>query len=158
MANPFFSVVVPLYNKALTVEATMAALLAQDFPDFEVVVVDDGSTDDGGRRVAAIRDPRIRAIRQSNSGVSVARNCGIEIAKAEWLALLDADDIWDADHLSKAACAIGEVRPMAIFGNHRLQSRRGKPRIDLGVPPQTVSDFFSFALANDGYPISASNF
>lgn len=158
MPSPFFSVVVPLYNKAQTVAATLTTALAQDYRDFEIVVVDDGSSDGSGQRVEALGDPRIRMIRQSNAGVSVARNRGVEAAAGGWVAFLDADDLWDVDHLSRLASAIRDDRAILVFGNHRLQSACGEARIDVRVPAQEIDNYFEFALANSGYPISASNF
>ena len=156
MARPAISVVIPLFNKARTVETTVRAALAQSFADFELLVVDDGSTDDGARRVEAIVDPRIRIIRQNNAGVSAARNSGIAAAQAEWIALLDADDLWDRDHLAEMARARNEGLS-AIFSNHRLQSRPARPAVKPRHPPQRIDDYFAFALANGGYPIGASS-
>ena len=87
-----FSVVIPLYNKAAYVINTIDAVLAQTFTSLEVIVVDDGSTDGGAELVAAITDTRVRLIRQSNAGVSAARNHGISLARGEWISFLDADD------------------------------------------------------------------
>jgi len=88
------SVVIPLYNKAPYFKRTLESIQAQTFPDYEVIVVDDGSTDDGARLVDALRDPRFRLIVRENGGPGRARNRGLREASGQYVAFLDADDEW----------------------------------------------------------------
>lgn len=104
-----FSVVIPLYNKELSIRNTIRSVLDQTFPDFEILVVNDGSTDSSAAIVEEFDDPRIRLIHQKNQGVSAARNKGIEKANHEWVAFLDGDDIWKENHLSEV------LRSMKLF-------------------------------------------
>lgn len=93
------SVVIPLYNKREMIERTLRSVFAQTFQDFEIIVVDDGSTDGSAEVVKSINDSRIHLIHQDNSGVSAARNRGISEAHGELIALLDGDDEWKSQYL-----------------------------------------------------------
>lgn len=95
-----FSVVIPLYNKAPYISCAVQSVLNQSLADFEVIVVDDGSSDQGAEIVKSMNDPRVSVTHQANSGVSEARNLGISLARGEWVALLDADDWHHPDHLA----------------------------------------------------------
>jgi len=88
------SVVIPLYNKEDCVFNALQSVLNQSFVDFEVIVVDDGSVDSSPKIVSSISDKRIRLISKKNGGPSSARNLGIKEAKNEYIAFLDADDLW----------------------------------------------------------------
>jgi glycosyltransferase involved in cell wall biosynthesis len=105
------SVVVPSYNGARTIAATLDALLAQTHPLREIVVVDDGSKDQTREALAPYTD-RVRAIHQVNSGVSAARNRGVAETSGEWLAFCDADDLWDPDKIAVMAAVVAS-RPDA---------------------------------------------
>ncbi len=100
--QPFFSVVIPLYNKANYISQCIKSVLDQSFSDFEIVMVDDGSTDGSVELVHGFLDDRIRLISQTNQGVSVARNTGITRATGRYVAFLDADDYWEPDLLETA--------------------------------------------------------
>lgn len=88
------SVVIPLYNKELYIERAISSVLNQKIQDFEIIIVNDGSTDKGSEIVKSIKDSRIHLINQKNSGVSSARNRGIKESRADLIAFLDADDEW----------------------------------------------------------------
>lgn len=96
--KPLVSVVIAAYNAAATLDETLRDTLAQTLPDFEIVVVDDGSTD-GTWDVLQRHAPRVRAVRQANAGIGAARNRGMREARGEFIALLDADDLCDPARL-----------------------------------------------------------
>lgn len=91
---PTVSVVIPLYNKGKYIGRAMSSVLMQTRQPFEIIVVDDGSTDDGPEKVQAFSDQRIRLFRQENKGPGAARNAGLARAKGKYVAFLDADDEW----------------------------------------------------------------
>lgn len=99
-SRPVISVVMPLYNKEGEVLASIFSVQRQSITDWELIVVDDGSNDRGPEQVAELDDKRIRLVRQKNAGVAVARNRGIELARTELIAFLDADDIWKPGFLA----------------------------------------------------------
>jgi glycosyltransferase involved in cell wall biosynthesis len=91
---PQVSVIIPAYNSAETIVRTLESVLHQTHKDFEIVVIDDGSTDDTAARVQAVGDARIRLLSYPNGGLPTARNRGIAAASGEYLGFLDADDLW----------------------------------------------------------------
>lgn len=93
------SVIIPLYNKERQIGAALESVLQQSYTDYEIFVVDDGSTDGSAAVVEGFAGARLHLIRQENGGVSAARNRGIREAKGEYIAFLDADDLWEPDFL-----------------------------------------------------------
>ena len=98
MAEPTFSVIIPVYNGAGTIQQAIRSVLDQSYPAHELIVVDDGSSDSTADEIAVFGD-RIRYLYQENAGVSAARNTGAQAATGEWLAFLDADDWYYPDRL-----------------------------------------------------------
>ena len=128
------SVIIPVYNKELTIKRTVKSVLNQTNVDFELIIVDDGSTDKSLQIIKdSFDDKRIRYVKQENSGVSVARNNGVEYARGEWIAFLDGDDIWlptyleemyNAYSLNKNAVMIGCASYTAYFNSDRVSTKR----------------------------------
>ena len=106
MNTPTFSIIVPVYNAAETLHATVASVLKQTDLDWELILVDDGSTDLSVRVMMDLtgQDDRIRMVSQNNKGPSAARNLGAVLACGRYLAFLDADDFWTADKLASHRC------------------------------------------------------
>lgn len=100
--SPFFSIIVPVYNVAPYLRECMESVLAQAFPDWEAICVDDGSTDESGDILDeyAAKDRRFRVFHQPNAGVSAARNKGLDHASGEWISFIDSDDSVPDDYLS----------------------------------------------------------
>lgn len=94
------SIIIPLYNKQHQIANAIRGILSQSYQDFEIIVVNDGSTDGSVEVLQQFDDPRISLINQANAGVSAARNRGIAAAKGEFVAFLDADDSWESDYLA----------------------------------------------------------
>ncbi len=91
------SVVIPAYNSEKTIRATIESVLQQSFKDFELIVIDDGSQDSTYQVVSSFSDSRVRVFSYPNAGVSASRNRGITKANGEFIAFLDADDLWTPD-------------------------------------------------------------
>lgn len=98
---PKISVVIPLYNKAFSIEKTLKTVLQQTFSDFEIVIINDGSTDNSAEIVESIKDCRVQLYHQENQGAAAARNFGIEKSNGNLIAFLDADDFWNPNHLEE---------------------------------------------------------
>ena len=123
-----FSIVIPLYNKGKYIADTMASVLSQTYADFEVIVVDDGSTDNGADIVKSIPDERVMYCRKANGGVSSARNYGVARACGSWIYFLDADDIMAPNALEVFSRAIASSagKPDIVAGSYYFTPSKGK--------------------------------
>lgn len=124
---PRVSIVVPLYNKAPYVLRTLESIAAQNMPDFEVIVVDDGSTDGSADVVRAFSDARFRLVRQANSGPGAARNHGLLQSQAPYVAFLDADDQWLPEFLQYNLAVLERYPQAAAVGSGWYQYPGGRP-------------------------------
>ncbi len=117
--SPLVSVVIPVYNAERYLAEAIESILAQSIPPFEVIVIDDGSTDASGQ-VAKSFGNKVRYYYQENSGLGKALNLGVELGKAEFLAFLDADDLWEEDKLQKQLAAFDDDPQIdMVFGHVR---------------------------------------
>lgn len=141
-----FSVIIPLYNKAAYIERALQSVLSQTFQEFELIVVDDGSTDDPFAQLSVISqqlsvdDPeiykKVRVIQQQNQGVSTARNNGVKVAKYEYIAFLDADDWWESTYLEEMKSLIEDFPEAGIYGCGYYKVKNGRYiRANIGVEP-----------------------
>jgi glycosyltransferase involved in cell wall biosynthesis len=154
-AVPLFSVVIPCYNRGHYITRTLESVLGQQFRDFEIIVVDDGSTDDTPKRLEPFLD-RITLLQQPNQGPGLARNLGAQHAVGEYLAFLDSDDLWFPWTLSTFASVIRECNhPAIIAGAITHFSEEAKLSAVSAAPVvyESFSDFF--AASRKGYHCSS---
>ncbi|MHB8095706.1 MAG: glycosyltransferase family 2 protein [Candidatus Aminicenantales bacterium] len=140
-----FSAVIPLYNKGKYIDRAVTSVMNQSHRDFELLIINDGSTDGGDRIASGFKDPRIRLFHQENRGVSAARNAGIEKAKNDYIAFLDADDEWDPRFLAEIEKLIVKYPDAGLYGtNHKFKYPDGR---------ETIPDLKTFFPGNetDGY-------
>ncbi len=111
--RPLVSVVIPTYNRAASLVEAIDSVLAQTYPEMEIIVVDDGSTDDT-RKIIPQRYPQVRYFHQENNGVSRARNLGIREARGEFIAFLDSDDLWLSDKTEKQVACFNQYPDVGL--------------------------------------------
>jgi glycosyltransferase involved in cell wall biosynthesis len=141
------SIVIPLYNKAESIARTVSSVLAQTESDWELIVVDDGSKDNGPDIVQQFNDPRIKLDRQANAGVSAARNRGIGMANNEIIAFLDADDYWAPNHLENLNLIIKEFPLASMYATAYFEVHKSG-KLNLKCFKEEHSENDAFILAN----------
>lgn len=136
-----FSLVIPTYNRAELVLRTVESVLRQAFTDFEVIVVDDGSTDDTAARFASFRHPQVAYVRKENGERGAARNFGARRAKGEYLSFFDSDDLMDPEHLYEAnRCIEAFARPEVFAVGFRIEDGEGEVKRRIADLPDPMND------------------
>jgi GT2 family glycosyltransferase len=153
---PVISIIMPCYNAAAHLPASVGSVLAQTCSDWELITVDDGSSDATLAWLQSQTDARIRTCSQTNQGVSAARNVGLAMAHGRYVAFLDADDTWEADFLDSMLAAL-EASPAAVLAycgwqNLGLQDGRGEPFVP---PDYENADKVETLFAGCRWPIHA---
>jgi len=158
-----FSIIIPLYNKASFIKRAVDSVLGQTYKNWELIVVNDGSTDGGEEIIKNYTAPRITLISQDNRGVSAARNKGVNCAKYDYVAFLDGDDTWEPEYLKELNHLINKYPECGIWGiNHRFITENGETRTNHagfmgeGVTDLIIDDYFSFFAAKGKSPFSNS--
>lgn len=134
------SVVIPLYNKEHYIKSTVQSVLRQTYSDFEIIIIDDGSTDNSAQVIKTFNNSAIRYFYQENKGVSAARNYGIKVSKGEFIAFLDADDTWRPGFLSAMIELAQKYPHESVFG----VAQENRPITTLPTGVTIVKDFCSF--------------
>jgi glycosyltransferase involved in cell wall biosynthesis len=130
--SPTFSVITPVFNGGPYLERTIRSALRQSHSDFELILVDDGSTDGAVERLCRLEDPRLRVLRKQNEGAPAACNAGLAIARGPFIALLDHDDLWSPDKLTRHLQCFGEHPEVDL--TFTWSSFIGADDEDLGLP------------------------
>ena len=159
-----FSIIIPLYNKAPYIERAVKSVLSQDYPHFEIIIVNDGSSDGDEKIVTTIVDERLKLVSQKNAGVSAARNTGAKEAQYEYLAFLDGDDTWEPNFLSELVKLIDNFPNAGIYGtsNSFIYPNGKKVAEDFrylfnGKEQGLLEDYFGLFAQIQKSPFSNSN-
>ena len=137
-----FSVIIPLYNKAPYIRKALESVLAQTYTDYELIIVDDGSTDGSAEIAEAFLQDlasrlsplAFRLLKQKNAGVSAARNNGFSVSSAEYIAFLDADDWWEPTCLERMAQLIADYPDAGLYACNYVYYKPGKTHVALKIP------------------------
>lgn len=149
-----FSIIIPLFNKAPYIQRAIDSVLNQSFKKYEIIVINDGSTDGGGELVEKLYGDKVKLIHQENKGVSVARNTGISEANYPYVAFLDADDCWHPDFLWWMTQVIEKYPEAGILGSTYSN------QLPLNIPDHPeileIEDYFKKADYNTLYTSSST--
>jgi glycosyltransferase involved in cell wall biosynthesis len=149
--SPKVGVLIPAYNRSQYIGTAIQSVLNQTYPHFEVVVVDDGSSDDTVAKVRQFTDPRVRLICQKNTGVSGALNTALRASRGHYIAILGSDDLWLPEFLSTAIPVLDERMDIGlVYGRAQAMTSDGhRMRHQLGRPPKFQGQMFKSLVHGD---------
>lgn len=159
---PYFSVIIPVFNKVAFVKAAIESVFNQDYQDFELILVNDGSTDGSLDILKVFESDKCNIINQENLGVSAARNIGIIKSNGKFIAFLDADDIWEKNHLTELKKSINLFPDAGIYGNNYRINYNNRLILttkfseQFGKEPLIIDNFFKAALKDSPIWTSAA--
>ena len=136
---PYFSIIIPVYNKAKFVHKTVSSVLSQSFDDYEIIIINDGSTDESEKEIRQFNDNRIQYYKTENQGVAKARNFGFTKAKSEFICFLDADDFWYPNFLETFHFYIQKNPNEKVFSSLK----------EIETASITIIPEYSFEIKND---------
>jgi len=149
--SPRFSIIIPTYNRADSVLETLNSCFTQTFSDFEVIVVDDGSSDATLAVLESVDDPRLIIVSQSNAGPAAARNHGMRRASAQFIAFLDSDDIWYPEFLSAVDAVLKEQGDVLVYGPIVVDRGVGKYWVKPDRPLGNEESIYDFLYVYGGF-------
>ncbi|WP_396158287.1 glycosyltransferase family 2 protein [Flavobacterium sp.] len=142
---PYFSIIVPVFNKQKFVAKTLKSVLVQTFLDYEIIIVNDGSTDNSEAEILALHDTRIRYYSKKNEGVAVARNFGIEKATSDLICFLDADDYWYPNFLETMHRFSAELPDQKVFATAiEIETSKKYLKAQYSVPKKSDFEIVNF--------------
>lgn len=151
--NNSISVILPFFNNRHTIERAVFSVLSQSYSNWELIVVDDGSEDDGLALIERVEDSRIRCYRLPHQNANTARNYGITHSYGAYIAMLDADDEWTENHLACSLAVLQKEKVDGIYGSLILREKNDKVVITRALQPD--KSWVDFLLSN-GYAAQTS--
>ena len=154
--STMFSVIITYYNKKEYIERCINSVLEQNYKNFEIILVNDGSKDDGVDLVQEKFGDRVKIVTQKNGGVSSARNTGILNSQHEYIAFLDADDYWSSGYLASAKKVIDNEQNIGIIGTHYTRDKFLVQKNEAEIKYYEVKNYFKTAINNTLFLTSAT--
>ena len=143
---PFFSIIIPTYNRAHMIDVAIQSVLDQTSSNWELIIVDDGSTDDTKEVVEQFNDPRIKYVYQENQERSAARNRGILVSNGEWICFLDSDDEFPSERLERFKESIAKQKNNKALYFTDITFQNSQEQQKISFPPVTSQNPLEYLL------------